>query len=324
MNRRTFMTVATSGLALGALAGCVSQSRTDRPVAAGRPTDAAAWTAERRFARLSCGEVAYVERGSGAATLFLHGFPLSGFQWRGAFDRLAGERRCVAADFLGLGFTKVAPGQSCAPSAQVEMLAALLDSLSIPMVDLVGNDSGGAVAQLFVVRYPQRVRSMLLTNCDVEPDSPPAALQPVLAAAREGKFAATFIAPSVANTALARAKDGLGGATFMSAANPTDDAISQYLAPLVSTPERSALTNAYAVALDPNPLAGIEASLKRCTVPTRILWGTADTIFSQASADYLDRTLPNSRGVRRIPGAKLFFPEELPDVIVEELRKLVA
>jgi pimeloyl-ACP methyl ester carboxylesterase len=230
----------------------------------------------------------------------------------------------LAADFLGLGFTKVAPGQSCAPSAQVEMLAALLDSLSISTVDLIANDSGGAVAQLFVLRYPQRVRTMLLTNCDVEPDSPPPALQPVLTAAREGKFAATFIAPSVANTALARAKDGLGGATFTYPENPTDDAIGQYLAPLVGSPEREALTNAYALALDPNPLAGIEASLKQCTVPTRIVWGTADAIFSQASADYLDRTLPNSRGVRRIPGAKLFFPEEFPDVIAEEARKLWA
>lgn len=324
MNRRNFVAAAAGGVAIGLLDGCASGSGGGLAVPTSRTTDAAGWTAARRFAALRSGEIAYVDRGSGATTLFLHGFPLSSFQWRGAFDRLAGERRCVAADFLGLGFTKVAPGQSCAPSAQVEMLAALLDSLSISTVDLVANDSGGAVAQLFVLRYPQRVRTMLLTNCDVEPDSPPPALQPVLMAAREGKFAATFIAPSVANTALARAKDGLGGATFTYPENPTDDAIGQYLAPLVGSPEREALTNAYALALDPNPLAGIEASLKQCIVPTRIVWGTADAIFSQASADYLDRTLPNSRGVRRIPGAKLFFPEEFPDVIAEEARKLWA
>jgi len=32
--------------------------------------------------------------------------------------------------------------------------------------------------------------------------------------------------------------------------------------------------------------------------------------------------LPRSLGVRRIEGAKLFFPEEFPDVIAEEARKL--
>jgi pimeloyl-ACP methyl ester carboxylesterase len=163
---------------------------------------------------------------------------------------------------------------------------------------------------------------MLLTNCDVEPDSPPPALQPVLKAAREGKFAETWIAPSVANTALARAKDGLGGVTFTYPQNPTDEAIGQYLAPLVTSPERRALTDSYALGLDPNPLAGIEASLKRCAAPTRIIWGMSDTIFSKDSPDYLDRTLPNSRGVRRIPEAKLFFPEEFPDVIAAEARNL--
>ena len=119
-------------------------------------------------------------------------------------------------------------------------------------------------------------------------------------------------------------KDGLGGQTFTYPENPTDEAIDQYLAPLVSSPERKALTHAYALGLDPNPLAGIEASLKRCTVPTRIIWGTGDPIFSSDSPDYLDRMLPNSRGVRRIEGAKLFFPEEFPDVIAEEARKLWA
>jgi haloalkane dehalogenase len=33
-------------------------------------------------------------------------------------------------------------------------------------------------------------------------------------------------------------------------------------------------------------------------------------------------TFPRSRGVRRIAGANLFFPEEMPDVIAEEARRL--
>jgi haloalkane dehalogenase len=55
-------------------------------------------------------------------------------------------------------------------------------------VDLVGSDSGGAIAQLFVARYPERVRTLLLTNCDVHQDSPPPAVLPVIAA-RAGTFA---------------------------------------------------------------------------------------------------------------------------------------
>jgi hypothetical protein len=37
---------------------------------------------------------------------------------------------------------------------------------------------------------------------------------------------------------------------------------------------------------------------------------------------YLHATFGNSRGVRRLEGSKLFFPEEQPDVIAEEARRL--
>jgi haloalkane dehalogenase len=320
MQRRQFMAAAVGGFTACALGACASGA--SRNAMGMKPTNAADWAAARRFATTSFGRVAYTDRGSGQAALFVHGFPLNSFQWRGAFDRLSDHRRCVAPDLMGLGYTQIADQQSVAPSAQVEMLAALLDSLSIATVDLVANDSGGAVAQLFLIRYPQRVRTMLLTNCDVEPDSPPAALLPVLELARAGKFADAWLAPWVADKTLARSKDGLGGQTYTYPENPTDEAIDYYLGPLVSSPQRKAQVNAYAVALDPNPLAGIERELQRSTVPARIIWGTGDTIFSQASPDYLHRTLPNSRGVRRVPGAKLFFPEESPDLIAEEARRL--
>jgi pimeloyl-ACP methyl ester carboxylesterase len=98
--------------------------------------------------------------------------------------------------------------------------------------------------------------------------------------------------------------------------------VDYYLAPLVSSPQRKAQVHAYAIALEPNPLAGIEQALKRCAAPTRIVWGTGDDIFSQKSPDYLHRILPQSRGVRRVEGAKLFFPEEFPEIIADEARRL--
>lgn len=322
MGRKDFTQPAEPTLAAGAISACVSNG-SETLVASGagdrKPMDAAAFRAERRFADTRFGRIAYVERGSGEAALFMHGFPLNGYQWRGALDQLAPYRRCVAPDWLGLGYTQVAAGQSVAPEAQAAMLVELLDELSISTVDIVANDSGGQVAQIFLTRNPERVRTLMLTNCDTEIDSPPAALVPMIEMARAGTFADKVIVPWLSDKDLMRSAEGLGGLCYMHPANPTDEAIEHYLAPLVRNKE---LTNAYARALAPNPLAGIEADLKRCTVPTRIVWGTGDNIFSSASPDYLDRTLPNSYGVRRVPGAKLFFPEELPDVIAEEARKL--
>jgi pimeloyl-ACP methyl ester carboxylesterase len=263
-----------------------------------------------------------VERGAGAAALFLHGFPLNSFQWRGAFDRLAVHRRCVAPDFLALGHTEVAEGQPVGPDHQAAMLAALLDALSLPRVELIANDSGGAVAQLFLARYPGRTRTLLLTNCDAETDSPPPALRPVIEMAHAGTFPDRWLVPWVADKAQARSATGLGGMTYTYPERLADETIDCYLAPLVASPHRKALVNAYAVALERNPLLGIATALARSTVPTRIVWGTGDDIFSPDSPDYLARTFGNSRGVRRVQGAKLFFPEEYPDLIAEEARRL--
>jgi pimeloyl-ACP methyl ester carboxylesterase len=284
--------------------------------------DAAAFHAARRFADTRFGRVAYIDRGSGKGALFLHGFPLNGFQWRGAIGRLSADRRCIAPDFLGLGYTEVPKQQDLAPQAQVSMLVGLLDALSLENVDVIANDSGGAVAQLLVTQHPRRVRTLLLTNCDTEINSPPRAMRPVIELARAGLYADQWLVPWLADTTLARSATGLGGLCYADPTHPTDEAIECYLAPLVRDIDRKALTNRYAIALERNPLTGIEGALERCEVPTRIVWGTADAIFSEVAPDYLDCVLPASRGVRYLDGAKLFFPEEYPDVIAEEARRL--
>ena len=323
MDRRRFIKDAGGALAGATLAGLTARMfSVGTSIAKDASMDAAAFHRTRRFVRTKFGRISYVERGCGDVALFLHGFPLNSFQWRGALDRLSPYRRCIAPDFLAMGYTEVAEGQSVGPDAQVAMLMAFFDKLSIPRVDLVANDSGGAVAQLLVARHPQRVRTLLLTNCDTEPDSPPAAMLPVIALSKEGKFVDQWLAPWRADKVRARSKDGIGGMCYADPTHPTDEAIDAYFAPLVSAPSRKGLVHAYAIALEQNPLTGIEASLKRCTVPTRIVWGTADTIFSSASPGYLNGTFGNSRGVRLVQRAKLFWPEERPEVIAEEAQGL--
>jgi haloalkane dehalogenase len=319
MHRREFIAAVVGA---GSLACSLPRTSAGVAVTGSLRIDVPAFHASRRFARTVFGRVAYVERGAGRAALFVHGLPLNGFQWRGALERLWPQRRCIAPDLMGLGYSDIPAEQSVAPDAQVGMLAALLETLAIPAVDLIGSDSGGAIAQLFVARYPERVRTLLLTNCDVHEDSPPPALLPLITASRQGTFADDVLVPQLKDKTNARLASGLGGCCYTDPAHLTDEAVECYLAPLVSSPRRKMQFHAYCVALERNPLLAVEPALKRCQVPLRVVWGTGDTIFDPSGPEWLDRTFPRSRGVRRIEGANLFFPEEMPDVIAEEARKL--
>lgn len=198
MYRRDLLKAAVGALASGTLTRhgiSIADNEPQTAAGAAGPPDAAAFHSRRRFALTRFGRIAYVEHGSGDPALFLHGYPLNGFQWRGAVERLAPYRRCVLPDFLGLGYTEPAPGGRFTPEAQVAMLIALLDKLGIGPVDVVANDSGGQAAQILVARHPDRVRSLLLTNCDTEIDSPPDALRPVIDLSKCGEFVRQMLLP---------------------------------------------------------------------------------------------------------------------------------
>jgi hypothetical protein len=95
-----------------------------------------------------------------------------------------------------------------------------------------------------------------------------------------------------------------------------------YFGPALESLERKAALHAYAVALEHNALSGITPVLRASRVPVRVVWGTGDTIFDAGNAYLLERSFGNSRGLRRLPGAKLFWPEERPELIAAQARIL--
>jgi len=312
MNRRHFLCQA---VAFPAAALAVARAPDSTSI------DVHAFHAMRKFAALPSGRIAYIERGRGPAALFLHGLPLHSYQWRGALERLSAHRRCIAPDFMGLGYTEVPEGTDLRPEAQVAMLSALLDKLGETRIDLVANDSGGAVAQLFAVRHPDRVRTLILTNCDTGIDSPPQVIVPGIADAHAGIAADKDIGGFLRDRDKARSLDGLGIA-YTHPAFLTDELLDVYLTPLLQSPLRKQQFNQLMIALENNFLLPLEPELKKLASPVRILWGTGDTVFKATSPDYLNRLFPHSRGIRQIEGARLFWPEEFPDILAEEARQL--
>ena len=319
MIRREFL---GAGTALAATRVCAPLTANARG-GSGKEWSADEFHRARRFLDTEFGRIAYVERGHGPVAFFLHGWPLNGFQWRGAMARVEGTRRSIAVDLMGLGYSDVPADADLSPGRQADMLAAVMNALGTTAVDIVANDSATAIAQLLAVRYPRRIRSLLLTNGDVHTNSPPDALAPVLDMARRGDLVKAFDRQLVD---VRKATDPADGAPWgLAYTNPsflTAELLEVYLRPLVSGAKRRAQGQGYGIAFEPNPLTAIEQRLRTCPVPVRIVWGTGDPLFPVVWADWLDRTLPNSRGVRRVEGANLFFPEEMPDVIAVEARDL--
>src|SRR5438876_11435939 len=143
-------------------------------------------SAARHSVETASGCISYTEQGAGPVALFVHGVLSNGHIRRRQLSRLSDTLRCIAVDLLAHGETEIAPGQDVSVTANALMLESFLDALSIDQVDLVGNDSGGGIAQIFAARHPERLRSLTLTNCDAHDNWPPAAVKPFLAMAAAG------------------------------------------------------------------------------------------------------------------------------------------
>src|SRR5260370_13007737 len=116
--------------------------------------------ARRGSVKSGVGTMAYAEQGQGPVALFVHGVLLNGHLWRNQLTALSDIRRCIAPDLLAHGDTEIAAQQDVSVTANAKMLGEFLDAVLIDQVDLVGNDSGGRIAQIFAPHYPQRVRSL--------------------------------------------------------------------------------------------------------------------------------------------------------------------
>jgi haloalkane dehalogenase len=97
MHRRDFIAATAGAIVGGTLSsgvrGASSLVAVDPP-----QLHAAAFHTSRRFASTVYGRIAYVERGRGPAALFVHGYPLNGFQWRGRsidYSHTAGASRRI-------------------------------------------------------------------------------------------------------------------------------------------------------------------------------------------------------------------------------------
>jgi len=271
----------------------------------------------RRTVATRFGDVAFLEAGEGPAAVFLHGVFLNADLWSHQLDGLADVRRCLAVDLLAHGESACpAPGE-LTMTVQADMVVEFVDALGLESVDLVGNDSGGAIAQLVAARVPQRIRTLTLTNCDTHDNWPPVAFRPIYDLATEGLLA-DALGALARDTVTARASLASG---FEHAEVLSDETIASFFGPFVS-PSRAEAVQGYVAAMDNSVTVAVHDDLARFAAPTLIVWGTADEFFDVTWARWLATTIPGTVRCVELEGAKLFFPAERPEALNAELRDL--
>jgi pimeloyl-ACP methyl ester carboxylesterase len=264
------------------------------------------------------GGIAYTEQGAGPVALFVHGVLLNGYLWRHQLADLSDIRRCIAVDLLAHGDTEIAPDEDVSVTANAKMLREFLDALNIDQVDLVGNDSGGGIVQIFAALYPERVRSLTLTDCDTHDNWPPEAFKPFLAMAASGGLRGTLDA-MLADKGVYRSTAALGPA-YEHPEQVSDESIEKYLRPLVRTEQRTRDLQRFLAAFDNKHTLAIEAWLKTVRAPTLIVWGTDDVYFDVKWSHWLAENIPGTRRRVEFKGARIFFPEERWEEFDKELR----
>jgi pimeloyl-ACP methyl ester carboxylesterase len=272
----------------------------------------------KRSVATSSGRIAYAEAGSGPVALFVHGVLLNGHLWRHQLADLSDVRRCIALDLLAHGDTEIAPDQDVSVTANARMLREVIDVLGIDKVDLVGNDSGGGIAQIFAATNPSRVRSLALTDCDVHDNWPPEAFKPFLEMAAAGGLRGTLDA-MLADKNVYRSAGALGPA-YEHPDQVTDETIEIYLRPLVRTEQRTRDFQRFLAAFDSSHTVAVEAQLRKLKAPTLIAWGTDDVYFDVRWSHWLAKTIPGTRKRIELEGARIFFPEERAVEFNRELR----
>jgi pimeloyl-ACP methyl ester carboxylesterase len=285
------------------------------------PTTAVPTVLPREIARLSGGTVAYVDQGERDApvALFVHGVLVNADLWRNVIWDVADVRRCIAPDLPAHGGTPI-PDEGLRADLSLHGHAARLDELcahlGLDQVDVVANDTGGAVAQVFAARYPARVRTLTLTNCDCQDNFPPELFEPFVAMAEAGELG-PVVAAMAGDYALARSEAGYGQG-YASAAQLSDELLTSYTGPFAADGGKG--LERFLVAPKADELVAVAPLLADLRVPVQLAWGTADIFFPPSWTERMRELLPSTERVTLVPDAMLFWPDERAADLVPLLR----
>jgi len=258
---------------------------------------------------LNMGNIHYEKVGPdhGRPVVLIHGYAMGGSLWRPLTERLASHGfRCIAPTWpLGAHAEAMDKDAELTIEAIAATVGELLDELSLEDVVLVGNDTGGAIAQVVATTMPDRLGALVLTSCDAFEHFPPPILKPFIAAA---KFAPTFQAalqPLRTKLGRERAYGALAHADI-------DALVTEWTAPALTDSKVRNDLRRLTASLDQRTTLQAAERLPQFDKPALVAWSQDDAFFPLEDGRRLVAALPDAR-LEVIGAARTFSMIDQPD-----------
>ncbi len=120
-------------------------------------------TIQHRYVQANGINQHFLEAGSGAPVVLLHGFPETSYGWRHQIPELAKSYRVIAPDLRGYGRTDK-PANGYDKRNMALDLRELLRAIGISKVALVGHDRGARVATRFAKDHPDALDRLVVMD----------------------------------------------------------------------------------------------------------------------------------------------------------------
>ncbi len=268
---------------------------------------------ESRFINIDGHRIHYVDEGSGATLLFLHGNPTWSFDYSKVIESLRNEFRCVAVDYPGFGLSSAAPGYRYLPAEHTQVIDGFLEALGLSEVTLVAHDWGGPIGLATAQRRPEAFDRLVLTNTWAWPVGDP--LVQIMSHVMGSPIGRLLIRQL---NLFVNVMIPIGHRLT----KPTNEQMAHYQNALGSPARREAsavfpreITSSRAF------LAEIEAGLADiAALPTLIIWGDGDFAFGSKELRRWERTFADHETVI-VKGAGHFVPSDAPEQFAAAIRR---
>jgi pimeloyl-ACP methyl ester carboxylesterase len=250
--------------------------------------------------------------------VFIHGYTMGSSLWRPLSQRLAAHNLwCIAPTWpLGGHSEAMRPGANLTMRGIAAMVNEFLAALNLDDVVLVGNDTGGAIAQIVATEHPERLGALVLTSCDAFEHFPPPILTPLIRAA---KFLPLFRAAlQTMRTSFGRRR-AFGDLSH----GDLDQLTAEWTRSVVRDRHIADDLRRFTASLDRQNTLDAAARLPEFTKPALVAWSADDLFFPLEDGRRLAAALPAAR-LEVIEGARTFAMLDQPDVLADLIADFAA